>query len=76
MSTYREILSNVIERTAPSFFQAQHMPRELMLADLVPKQAGVVLTKEECNRLGPIFQKLIDGAFLTPDEDAWLDTEK
>ncbi|MBL8085377.1 MAG: hypothetical protein JNN26_22320 [Candidatus Obscuribacter sp.] len=76
MTTYHEILSKVIERTSPSLFQAQPMPRNLMLATLVPEHAGVVLTQEEYNLLAPIFQKRIDGEPLTADELAWLDTEK
>lgn len=76
MATYREILSKVIEKNSPTFFQVQLMPRNLMLKHLIPKQTGVVLTQEEYNQLAPIFQKLIDGASLTAAEDALLDTEK
>lgn len=76
MATYREILSEEIEKTSPSFFEAQKMPRNLMLSHLVPDQTGIVLTKEECNQLAPIFQKLIDGVPLTTTEDKLLDTKK
>lgn len=76
MATYREILSEVLGKTSPNFFDAQPMPRNLLLKDLVPQQTGVVLTREECNQLAPVFQKLIDGTQLTAAENALLDKQK
>lgn len=76
MTTYREILSMVIEKTAPSFFETQSMPRNLMLNHLVPEQTGVTFTQAESNQLAPIFQKLLDRATLTDAENDLLDTEK
>lgn len=76
MATYREILSDVLKKTAPDFFAVQPMPRNLMLKNLVPKQTGIVLTQDECNKLARIFQKLIDGASLTSAEDNLLDSDK
>lgn len=76
MATYREILSEVLEKTSPSFFDAQPMPRNLMLMTLVPEQTGVVLTTEECNLLAPVFQKLIDGTQLNAADNELLDQVK
>jgi hypothetical protein len=74
--TYREILSKVMRTTSPALFEAQPMPRSLMLKILVPEQTGIMLTVDECNQLAPIFQKLIDKESLTATEEDLLDREK
>lgn len=76
LPTYREILSTVIEKTSPSFFETQSMPRNLMLNHLVPEQTGVTFTQAESNQFAQIFQKMIDRIALTAAEDAMLDVEK
>lgn len=71
MTTYREILDEVLKNTSPSFFEAQKMPRNLLLKNMVP-----TLTRDECNRLAPIFQKLISGESLSDTDVELLDKSK
>ncbi|MBX9725565.1 MAG: hypothetical protein K2X81_29475 [Candidatus Obscuribacterales bacterium] len=76
MPTYRDILSKIIAQVSPSYFAENKMPRNLMLPHLASEQAGISLTKDECNEFAPIFEKMIDGAALSAAEEHLLDRQK